>query len=76
MANNAQSSKAALKFHKKLYKEAAIKQAVKAFSHLADFKVVDRGHYTMVNLDNIKREVTDIIADEFGNYVLALLKNK
>jgi hypothetical protein len=41
---------------------------------LADFKIEYNDDIFVLNIDNIDDEIKDIIADEFANYALGLLK--
>ncbi len=63
-----------VEFSKKLYKLVAIKNAVKAFSELADFKIFSEKDVIKVELKNIDKEVEGVICDEFSNYILILMK--
>lgn len=62
-----------LKFNPKIYKRKAVKEAIAAFSHLAEFKLNDRG-YIRVKIEHIDRRFKDVLTDEFSNYVLGLTK--
>lgn len=63
-----------VKFNKKLYSQKVIKAVVQEFDNLADIKVNSQGLYITVSFANALKEVKDVIQDEFGNYVLYLMK--
>lgn len=62
-------------FGKKLYKLAALKRTIRAYSGLADFKIKNTRNSYEVFLDKISPEVEASIKDEFSNFVLAEMKN-
>jgi len=63
-----------IKFSVRIYKLSVVKSAIKAYRGLADFSIKEKKDYFEVGLENIDKEVKDIIQDEFCNYVLALMK--
>lgn len=62
-------------FNRKFYNSKAIKNAIKAYQELADFKVEGNKKTIKVIVRNIDREIKEIIKDEFCNYVLAEMKH-
>lgn len=63
-----------ISFHKNIYPLKAIKNTIKAYESFAVFKITDKGKYFMLELSDIKKEVENIIKDEFCNYVLSQVK--
>ncbi len=59
-----------INFNKKIYKIRAIKEAAMAYKDLAGFKVKENGEHIKVSIQNINKEVKNIIKDEFCNHVL------
>ena len=60
---------AAITFNKELYSVQSVHAAVDAFSHLADFKVIDNQTYMIVIVENCRYDEDRTVA-EFGNYVI------
>lgn len=66
-----------LKLNSKFYNQIAINKAIKDYSLLGDIESKKQGNYFVVYFDKIKSDILKVIADEFGNYVLAqMIKNK
>ncbi|PIQ92254.1 MAG: hypothetical protein COV69_03150 [Parcubacteria group bacterium CG11_big_fil_rev_8_21_14_0_20_39_14] len=59
-----------INFNKNLYKLSAIKSAIAAYKHLADFELKQDKKYIKVFLKNIDKEIEFLIGDEFCNYAL------
>jgi len=62
-----------IKFNKKIYSLAAVKQAIEEFKDLADFNFKGKDDYLEVSIDNINKEYKGILKDEFCNYVLGVM---
>lgn len=62
-----------INLNKKIYKIAAVKQAVKEFEDLADFKITAKEKYFEVKIGKIDNDYKNILKDEFANYVLGLM---
>ncbi len=60
-----------ISFSKEFYSISAINKAIKAYKKIALFKIVDDKKNIKVQIRSSSKEVKDIIADEFSNYVLA-----
>ena len=58
-------------FNKKIYSISAINKAVKAYKKIAIFKIIDNKNKIKVQIKSKDKEVKDILADEFCNYVLS-----
>ena len=67
---------ASLNFNKDFYNLRAIRNTIKAYGELADFKVREGKKTIKVIVKNIDKEVKNVIEDEFCNYVLAEMKNE
>ena len=65
-----------INFNKKLYNFKIIQSVAKLYENVADFIFVEKKNYIILTIQNINKEVEDIIKDEFCNYVLSLTKNK
>ena len=63
-----------IRFNKKLYPVAAIKNAIEAYNSLAEFVLSDVEDYFVVRINNIETEIEPVLKDEFCNYVLAQVK--
>jgi len=63
-----------INFNKKIYSQQAIKKAIKAYSHLANFTQSQNKNYFLIKVKNIQSELKTIFQDEFSNYVLSLMK--
>jgi len=63
-----------INFNKRIYNLKAIKEAIKAYKGLAKFNICSNKKYITVNLTNMAGEYVNIIEDEFGNYVLSLMR--
>lgn len=61
-------------FNKQFYHLQAIKKAIEAYKELAVFKIKEDKKKIEVNINNIDKDVKDVIKDEFCNYVLAEAK--
>lgn len=64
-----------IKLNKRIYRLKAIRQAIKAYSHLAQFSLRQDSRYYQLTLDNTDPALKDILKDEFANYILALNKD-
>jgi len=60
-----------ISFNKKFYSISAINKAVKAYKKIAVFKIINTKSNTKVQITSKDKEIKNIIADEFCNYVLA-----
>jgi len=66
-----------LKLSSKFYNQIAINKTIKDYSSLGDIKFIKQGDYFVIHFNKVKSNIIKIIADEFGNYVLAqMIKNK
>lgn len=65
-----------LTFNKKFYNLGAVKNTIKAYGELADFRIEESKKTIKVVAKNIDKEVKEAIEDEFYNYVLAEMKNE
>lgn len=63
-----------LNFNTKIYKKEAVQKSISAYSHLAKFVLQNNKNYIKVKIENIDREVKNILTDEFANYVLGMTK--
>lgn len=63
-------------FNKNFYNLRAVKNAIKAYRDLADFRTEENKKVIKVIMKNIDQEMEGIIEDEFYNYVLAEMKNE
>jgi hypothetical protein len=63
-----------IKFDKKFYSLKAVKSAVKKYRNFADFGLKQKKNRIEVNLKNIDKDVSNVIKDEFCNYVLYSMK--
>jgi hypothetical protein len=63
-----------ISFNSAIYTKKVILEAIEAYKNLADFKIEYNDDIFVLNIDNIDDEIKDIIADEFANYALGLLK--
>ena len=61
-------------FNRKIYTKKAIDNSIKAFSHLARFRVAKYGGYFVVSADAIDADVKSVFKDEFCDFVLEELK--
>jgi len=59
-----------IRFNTRFYKERAIRKAILAYSHLAEFKTQGHKDYIEVKAKNIDTEISGIFENEFNNYVL------
>jgi len=62
-----------VKLNKKIYSLEAIKQAIKEFSNLAHFEIIEADGYFEIKIGQADKEVERVIGDEFTNYVLGLM---
>lgn len=46
-----------------------------AFSHLADFKIFNKGSYFEIKINKVDKEIKKELKAEFCNFVLAEIKN-
>jgi protein-tyrosine phosphatase len=63
-----------ISFNSAIYTKKVILEAIEAYKNLADFKIEYNDDIFVLNIDNPDDEIKDIIADEFANYALGLLK--
>jgi protein-tyrosine phosphatase len=63
-----------ISFNSAIYTKKSILETIEAYKHLADFKIEYNDDIFVLNIDNPDDEIKDIIADEFANYALGLLK--
>lgn len=63
-----------LVFNKQFYHLRAIKKAIKAYKELAVFNIKEKDDNIEVDIDEVDKDVKDVIKDEFCNYVLAETK--
>jgi pimeloyl-CoA synthetase len=61
-----------IRFNTRFYKERAIRKAILAYTHLAKFRVKGYKDYIEVKVENIDKEIKNIFANEFNNYVLGV----
>jgi len=62
--------KASIKLHREIYREAAVKEAVRAYSGFARFACSGQGKYVRVVITPKNGPVPEHLADEFLNMVL------
>lgn len=63
-----------INFNRSLYKLSAIEGAIKDFQHLATFKIKKKDHFFAVDINGAEKEIANLLPDEFGNYVLYLMR--
>jgi hypothetical protein len=63
-----------ISFNSAIYTKKSILETIEAYKDLADFKIEYNDDTFVLNIDNPDDEIKDIIADEFANYALGLLK--
>jgi len=68
-------NKIIINFNKNFYNFKAVKNAIKAYKKLANFRIEDDKGYIKVEIKCIGKEVENLIRDEFSNYVLSEMKN-
>lgn len=61
-----------INFNKKIYAEKAVRQAVKAFASLANFKISENKKYFIVKIGGADRNDENALAGEFSNFVLSV----
>ncbi|MDO8260711.1 MAG: HxsD-like protein [Candidatus Magasanikbacteria bacterium] len=69
-----EKNKMEIKYNKKLYNKKALEAGIEAYEGLADFVLSEEENYFILNLKNIKAELSEVIVDEFSNFVLAQAK--
>ena len=62
--------------NKNFYKLSDIKNAVKAYEHLAAFEIEEQKQKYKIVVKKINSGITKLIEDEFLNYILAKMKNE
>lgn len=62
--------KASVKFHREIYKEAAIKAAALAYSDFASFSFSSQGEYIKADITRKKGSSLENLEDEFVNMAL------
>ncbi|HOO55348.1 MAG TPA: HxsD-like protein [bacterium] len=62
------------RFDKSIYKPRAVKKAVRDYSGVVDIKSKDSDDYISVWIENIPEPEAEVIAGEFCNYTLFLMK--
>jgi len=60
-----------LQLNKKLFKKKTVRQAVKAYNEFGAFGIEESGDYLMVRVEAEDTERERMLANEFGNYLLA-----
>jgi len=60
--------------NKKIYSQAAVEEAVKAFNGLADLKRGQNARYFLVEIKKIEADFKDVFLDEFYNFVLSSMR--
>ena len=63
-----------ISFNKNIYPLKAIKKTIQAYKNLAKFKIIEEKENFTIELTDIKKEVENIIKDEFCNYVLSQVR--
>jgi hypothetical protein len=63
-----------ISFNSAIYTKKSILETIEAYKNLADFNIEYNDDIFVLNIDNPDDEIKDIIADEFANYALGLLK--
>lgn len=63
-----------VKFSKIIYRKKSVVEAIKKYSHLADFSLKSAPDHIVVSIKNINKDLNNILEDEFCNYVLYLMK--
>lgn len=63
-----------ISFNEKIYTLKSIREAVKAYAHLAEFEIKTQKPYLHVTLKSGGDVPDSLLKDEFCNYVLSLLK--
>jgi hypothetical protein len=63
-----------ISFNSAIYTKKSILETIEAYKNLADFEIEYNDDIFVLNIDNPDDEIKDIIADEFANYALGLLK--
>lgn len=61
-------------FNKQFYHLQAIKKAIEVYKELAVFNIKEKDNNIEVDIDEVDKDVKDVIKDEFCNYVLAETK--
>ena len=62
----------ALRFHRSLYSPSALDRAIELFAEHAEFERRDQDPYIEVDIRPKDAGSAELLAGEFGNYVLAL----
>lgn len=65
-----------INFNKKIYTGKAVRQAVKSFSALADFKISENRKYFTVKIGGADKNDETALAGEFSNFVLSVCEKK
>jgi hypothetical protein len=63
-----------ISFNSAIYTKKSILETIEAYKNLADFEIEYNDDIFVLNIENAKDDVKDIIGDEFSNYALGLLK--
>lgn len=63
-----------INFNKQFYNLNAIQSAISAYKDLADFHISDNNKIIKLKVDNIDKDIKDILRDEFCNFVLSEIK--
>lgn len=71
-----QGSEIKLNLNKNLYELSSIKQVIKQFKNICDMTLKEEEGYFNITLKPKNNSLSLSFADEFANYVLALMKNK
>ncbi len=64
-----------VRLNKHFYCLEAIKQAIEAHKHLANFSIRQTPRYYSIGLSSVVGDFKDILKDEFSNYALVLSKD-
>lgn len=61
-----------INFNKKIYAEKAVRQTIKAFAALANFKISENKKYFAVKISGTDKNDENALAGEFSNFVLSV----
>ena len=62
--------RSSINFHREIYKEAAVKEAARAYSAFASFSFLSEGKYIKVVIDLKSGTLPEHVAEEFANMAL------
>lgn len=63
-----------IKFDKPIYKLAAVRAAAESFSEFAAFSIENGKDGIVVRIADVRPDVSENFAGEFGNYVIGMMK--